>query len=78
MRRQTELFEDTLLDNFPRQHSSKIRRTTVRVWMQAITEQAAKEGHVGDHAKIGIVTVSDRASQGAYVDEGGPALLSFS
>ena len=45
--------------------------------MQAITEQAAKEGHVGDHAKIGIVTVSDRASQGVYVDEGGPALLSF-
>lgn len=45
--------------------------------MQAITEQVAKEGHVGDHAKIGIVTVSDRASQGAYVDEGGPALLSF-
>ena len=45
--------------------------------MQAITKQAAKEGQVGDHAKIGIVTVSDRASQGAYVDEGGPALLSF-
>ena len=45
--------------------------------MQAITEQAAKQGHVGDHATIGIVTVSDRASQGAYEDEGGPALLLF-
>ena len=32
--------------------------------MQAITEQAAKKGHVGDHAKIGIVTVSDRAVKG--------------
>lgn len=45
--------------------------------MQAVTEQAAKNGQVGDAVIIGIVTVSDRASQGAYVDEGGPALLSF-
>lgn len=34
-------------------------------------------GHVGDHAIIGIVTVSDRASSGTYNDEGGPAILSF-
>jgi molybdopterin adenylyltransferase len=33
--------------------------------------------HVGDHAVIGIVTVSDRASAGEYEDEGGPAVLSF-
>lgn len=45
--------------------------------MQTITETTAKDGHVGDSAKIGIVTVSDRASQGAYEDEGGPAILAF-
>ena len=31
----------------------------------------------GDFAKIGIVTVSDRASRGEYNDEGGPAILNF-
>ncbi len=31
----------------------------------------------GDFAKIGIVTVSDRASRGEYNDEGGPAILDF-
>lgn len=28
-------------------------------------------------AKIGIVTVSDRASAGIYADEGGPAILAY-
>jgi molybdopterin adenylyltransferase len=28
-------------------------------------------------AKIGIVTVSDRASAGVYADEGGPAILDY-
>ena len=28
-------------------------------------------------ALIGILTVSDRASQGAYADEGGPAILGY-
>lgn len=28
-------------------------------------------------AKIGIVTVSDRASQGTYIDRGGPAILEY-
>ena len=36
-----------------------------------------RDGHVGDTATIGIVTVSDRASTGAYEDEGGPAILGF-
>jgi molybdopterin adenylyltransferase len=45
--------------------------------MQTTTETTAKDGHVGEKAKIGIVTVSDRASQGAYEDEGGPAILAF-
>ena len=33
--------------------------------------------HVGDPILLGIVTVSDRASQGEYEDEGGPAILGF-
>jgi molybdopterin adenylyltransferase len=45
--------------------------------MKRITEGMATSDHVGDHAVLGIVTVSDRASQGTYDDEGGPAILSF-
>lgn len=45
--------------------------------MEASTRQSGVEGHVGEHVRIGIVTVSDRASDGAYADEGGPAILGF-
>jgi molybdopterin adenylyltransferase len=45
--------------------------------MQRITERSASAEHVGDHVVLGIVTVRDRASQGTYQDEGGPAILSF-
>ncbi|MBL6890595.1 MAG: molybdopterin adenylyltransferase [Candidatus Poseidoniaceae archaeon] len=31
----------------------------------------------GDKATLGIITVSDRASNGEYFDEGGPAILQF-
>ncbi|MCB9880818.1 MAG: molybdopterin adenylyltransferase [Planctomycetes bacterium] len=34
----------------------------------------AKPSDVGNAAKIGIVTVSDRASRGEYEDRGGPAI----
>ena len=45
--------------------------------MEAITSKNGVAGHVGEHVRIGIVTVSDRASDGAYADEGGPAILGF-
>ena len=32
---------------------------------------------MGDPAKFGVVTVSDRASSGVYQDLGGPAILGF-
>ena len=32
---------------------------------------------IGDACKYGIVTVSDRASRGEYVDDGGPSILQF-
>ncbi len=32
---------------------------------------------VGDPAKFGILTISDRAHSGEYEDEGGPAILGF-
>lgn len=38
-------------------------------------EQANEVQHPSD-VRIGIITVSDRASQGIYEDKGGPALLS--
>eukprot|EP00873_Tetraselmis_striata_P005546 jgi/Tetstr1/425810/TSEL_016188.t1 len=34
-------------------------------------------GGVGDFARVGVVTVSDRASSGTYRDESGPAILAF-
>ena len=45
--------------------------------MDAMTSFQGKDGHVGEHIRIGIVTVSDRASRGEYTDEGGPAILKF-
>lgn len=32
---------------------------------------------IGDLAKFGVVTVSDRASAGIYDDESGPAIINF-
>ena len=45
--------------------------------MDAITQTTGREGHVGEVSNIGIVTVSDRASDGTYEDQGGPASLAF-
>ena len=45
--------------------------------MEPTTVHQGREGHVGDPATLGIVTVSDRASKGEYTDEGGPAILKF-
>lgn len=45
--------------------------------MDAITQTTGREGHVGEVSNIGIVTVSDRASDGTYEDQGGPAILAF-
>ena len=45
--------------------------------MEAITSFSGRDGHVGDPVRLGIVTVSDRASRGEYADEGGPAILAF-
>ena len=45
--------------------------------METTTSYPGRDGHVGDPVRLGIVTVSDRASRGEYVDEGGPAILAF-
>lgn len=45
--------------------------------METTTAYPGRDGHVGDPVRLGIVTVSDRASRGEYVDEGGPAILAF-
>lgn len=45
--------------------------------METTTTYPGRAGHVGDPVRLGIVTVSDRASRGEYVDEGGPAILAF-
>jgi molybdopterin adenylyltransferase len=35
------------------------------------------EGSIGDHAKFGVLTVSDRAHNKVYDDLSGPAILNF-
>ena len=45
--------------------------------METTTSYPGCDGHVGDPVRLGIVTVSDRASRGEYLDEGGPAILAF-
>lgn len=45
--------------------------------MEPITSFLGHDGHVGDPVRLGIITVSDRASRGEYIDEGGPAILAF-
>ena len=45
--------------------------------MEKITLVQAREGNLGERLKLGIITVSDRASIGEYEDEGGPAILKF-
>ncbi len=45
--------------------------------MQSISHRPGVGSHHGEHAVLGIVTVSDRASSGTYQDEGGPAVLAF-
>ena len=45
--------------------------------MNPVSLLQGNSDNCGDFAKIGIVTVSDRASRGEYNDEGGPAILNF-
>ena len=45
--------------------------------METTTSYPGRDGHVGDPVRLGIITVSDRASRGEYLDEGGPAILAF-
>jgi len=45
--------------------------------MEQSTAFNGKSGHLGDPVRLGILTVSDRASTGQYEDEGGPAILEF-
>lgn len=43
----------------------------------SIPLSGGREGTVGDAAKLGVLTVSDRASVGVYDDLSGPAILQF-
>lgn len=45
--------------------------------MQEVALKGGSDESVGDFAKFGIVTVSDRASTGVYDDLSGPAILQF-
>jgi molybdopterin adenylyltransferase len=44
---------------------------------KTVVLKGGSEESVGDFAKFGIVTVSDRASAGVYDDQSGPAILQF-
>jgi len=45
--------------------------------MDFIIEHGGSNGSVGDQINIGIITVSDRAYKGEYLDEGGPKVIEF-
>ena len=45
--------------------------------MNIQTKTGGTQNSIGDHINIGVVTVSDRASKGEYLDEGGPKLIEF-
>lgn len=40
-----------------------------------IALQGGSIDSIGDHCRIGVVTVSDRASAGTYEDKSGPAIV---
>ena len=45
--------------------------------MDFIIENGGSNDSVGDQINIGIITVSDRAYKGEYIDEGGPKVIDF-
>ena len=51
--------------------------TELVIPLESLSHIKAKQHNCGDEVKIGILTVSDRASSGEYQDEGGPAILEF-
>lgn len=42
-----------------------------------IATRGGSEASIGDSARFGVLTVSDRASSGVYKDLSGPAILQF-
>lgn len=51
--------------------------TELVIHLDHLNRLDGKPNNCGDLVKIGILTISDRASQGEYLDEGGPAILEF-
>ena len=45
--------------------------------MEFLIENGGSTDSLGDQINIGIITVSDRAYKGEYVDEGGPKIIEF-
>ena len=45
--------------------------------MDPTQQLSGQQEHCGDASILGILTVSDRASSGQYVDQGGPSVLQF-
>lgn len=43
----------------------------------AALHQGGNRDSIGDFARFGVVTVSDRASDGTYEDLSGPAVVQF-
>lgn len=51
--------------------------TELVIHLNQVNQLNGKPNNCGDLVKIGILTISDRASRGEYLDEGGPAILEF-
>ena len=51
--------------------------TELVIHLDLVNHLDGKANNCGELVKIGILTVSDRASKGEYQDEGGPAIFDF-
>ena len=58
-------------------HISTFNTILVMASVPTIALEGGSSESIGDHSIFGVVTVSDRASQGIYDDESGPAIIQF-
>tara|TARA_B100000287_G_scaffold24801_1_gene24033 strand:- start:3233 stop:3850 length:618 start_codon:yes stop_codon:yes gene_type:complete len=55
----------------------KLNQNKGAIYMEFLIENGGSNDSLGDQINIGIITVSDRAYNGEYIDEGGPKVIEF-
>ena len=57
------------------QHSKVYMSNIIKIAPEGSKTSGGTRATVGEKVHVGVVTVSDRASEGIYDDESGPAIL---